>query len=962
MLVLAALAFVGAAESARAQNNRQQTARPAAVESRDAGAAAPVAPAPPAGPLGAARAALRAGRYDEAERAFRDAARGRERGAALVGVARVQIETGRYEDAARTASDAVRAGARTAGETARAEALLARGRLEDAERALRAATTDATAWRARVWLGRVLDRTGRRDDARDVWMELVEAYNDDRIPATDGEGLAYVGMAARGLGSFQDANDAFQQAARALPGDVETQLEWAEMFLEKYDAGHAEECVRDAIAVNPKHPRALALLARIRLEQSLEFAAARDACDAAIAVNPSLVLCHVTRAAMAMKDMSLDEADRHLDAALAVDPNDLEALSVRAAVRFLADDRAGLARARQEVLRRNPRYSRLFSIIGEHAEWEHRYDEIVAMMREAIRLDPEDALARAKLGLNLLRLGEETEGLVELRAAWERDRFNVQVFNTLNLYDEVIGRYYETVEPGRGGNPRWLRVRYPRAERAVLERYVPQTLDRAWRDMVRRYGFTPRGPIALELYGHSEHFSVRTSGLPRLGVQGVCFGRVVTALSPGGGPFNWGQITWHELGHVFAIQLSRARVPRWFTEGLSEYETAIAEPHWQREDDAALAQALRSGRVPAIASLNRAFTHVRSPEEVLVGYYASYRAVRFIVEQFGFARVPEMLAAWGRGLSTVEVIQRVLRVTPDELDRRFRETEHARLARYDRDFSVDFAAHRDLDARRSAARARPNDADARAALAVALVVAGEARHARTEADAAIRIQASNPVARFVLARLAAASDDVRGAAGHLRAILDSGIDGYEVRLFGARLAIRSRDAGAARRELEAATRIDADRIEAWQGLLELVENDPPARLEVLRRLAQIDQHDREVQRELLAALERASLWDEARAVASRGLYLDPHSAEHHRVLGVSLERAGRARLRDALFELDTALLASPERPAPIHVARARVLLATGRRSEARTAAEEALRLDPANAEARALVERTRSGR
>lgn len=879
-----------------------------------------------------------------------------------MGAGRVQLATGRYDDAARTGSDAARAGATAAGETLRGEALAARGQLEQAERAFRAATGEAGAWRARAMLGRLLDRMGRRTDARDVWMQLIEAYNDDRIPASDGEGLAYVGIAARGLGSFQDANDAFQQSARALPGGQETQLEWAEMFLEKSDVGHAEECVREVLAANPKHPRALALSARIKLEQSLDFAAARERCDRALVVNANLVACHVIRAGMAMKDMSLDEADRHLGLALAVDGNDLEALSVRAAVRFLADDRAGFTRARQDVLRRNATYTRMFSIIAEHAEWEHRYDEIVSLMREALRLDPEDALARATLGLNLLRLGEEAQGLTELRAAWERDRFNVLVYNTLNLYDEVISRHYDVVEPGRDGAPGWLRVRYPRNERPMLQRYVPRTLDRAWRDMVRRYRFTPRGPIALELYGNTEHFSVRTSGLPRLGVQGVCFGRVVTALSPMGGPFNWGQITWHELGHVFAIQLSRARVPRWFTEGLSEYETAVADPHWQREDDAALAQALRNDRVPAVASLNRAFTHVQSAEEVLVGYYASYRAVRFIVEQFGFARVPQMLAAWGRGLSTSDVIQRVLRVSPDELDRRFRESERARLARFDRDFSVDFAAHRDLATRRGAARARPGDADARAALAVALAVAGEDREARTEAEAAIGISTAHPVARFVMARLAASSRDLPGAASHLRALLEGGVDGYEVRLFAARLASRRRDSASMRRELEAATRIDPDRIEAWQGLSEAIQGDSAARLEVLRRLSQIDQHDRETQGELLTALERASAWEELRTVATRGLHVDPHSAEVHRALALALERSGRAGLRDALFELDSALLASPERPAPIQVSRARVLLELGRRSEARTAAQEALRLDPSNTEAQSILQRTGTGR
>ena len=42
---------------------------------------------------------------------------------------------------------------------------------------------------------------------------------------------------------------------------------------------------------------------------------------------------------------------------------------------------------------------------------------------------------------------------------------------------------------------------------------------------------------------------------------GVTFGRVVTGRSPARGAFNWGVMIWHEISHVFAIHVSRSRVP-----------------------------------------------------------------------------------------------------------------------------------------------------------------------------------------------------------------------------------------------------------------------------------------------------------------------------------------------------------------------------------------------------------------
>ena len=120
-------------------------------------------------------------------------------------------------------------------------------------------------------------------------------------------------------------------------------------------------------------------------------------------------------------------------------------------------------------------------------------------------------------------------------------------------------------------------------------------LNEAWSSMEKRYGFTPNAPVFIELYATKQNFSVRTSGLPNIGIQGVCFGKTLAAMSPRAEPFNWGNVLWHELGHVFAIQLSKSRVPRWFTEGLSEYETIVRRPEWEREEDPSLFQRARGG-------------------------------------------------------------------------------------------------------------------------------------------------------------------------------------------------------------------------------------------------------------------------------------------------------------------------------------------------------------------------------
>jgi cellulose synthase operon protein C len=944
LFALPGTAVAQAPSSAAAQAPSPAAANPGPAVKRPATAkAAPIT-------LPAAFKQLAVGRYAEAEERFRALAEGAQRGSALLGLGRVLIETGRYDEAEATgAAAAAVPGFEARGQTLRGEALLLRGRLDEAEQALSRAVRAKTALRARVLLGRLLKDRGRKTDAETQLMAVIDAYNEDVVREGDAAGLAYVAMAARALGSMHDANDAFREAALADRSRVETQLEWASLFLEKYDQAHAAESVQEALEHNPNSPVAHVLMARLALARAIDFLAAVEHLDKAQAVNPNLVIAHVTRAAMALREMDIENADRHLDAALLVNPHDLEALSVRAAARFLADDEGGFAQAKREVLRRNARYSRMFSIIAEYAEWEHRYDELVAMAREALKLDPEDALAHATLGMNLLRAGEEESGVAALRDAWKRDRFNAQVFNLLNFYEQVLEQQY-VVFPA----PPFL-FRTHKEERVALEPYVVPALSRAYEDMRKRYAFTPRGPLRIELYADPQHFSVRTTGLPNVGVQGVCFGKVITALSPRGGPFNWGQITWHELAHVFHLQLSKNRVPRWFTEGLAEYETIVARPEWKREEDYELWTALKQDRVPRLRDFNKAFTQARTPEALMTAYYAASQAVVYIVERFGFDKVRPMLEAFGRGQRTPDVIARVLGVDIDALDRDFRAHTARRLAKYDDHFFVDFDRYGDLDALRAAVKRAPDDADALAGLSLGLVMRGAFAEADKLGAQALARAPRHPIANFARTRTALERGDAKAAQKYLRAMVAGGKDGYIVRVLLARAALSGGDTAGARREAEAAIALDPDQVEAHRILLELSDKlgDQALALVAVRALADLDQHDKLVHLALMAALQQQKAYADLVEAGERALYLDPSEPRIHSLLGEGYLETGKPE--QAMIELDRARALFGNAPGSLHMLRARALAAVGKRKEAVRAAAEAIAADPKLKEAAELL-------
>ena len=290
----------------------------------------------------------------------------------------------------------------------------------------------------------------------------------------------------------------------------------------------------------------------------------------------------------------------------------------------------------------------------------------------------------------------------------------------------------------------------PPAARGAIVEVVAPFLEERYRDYVSRYGFEPKGPVTFELYGDPHDFAVRTVGLPTIGVAGVCFGRVITSQSPTNHAFNWGMVLAHELAHVFAIELSRSRVPRWFTEGLSEVETMRARPEWTRHDDFALYGAWRRGELPPLVSLSNAFSNARSADEAARAYAHAALAVDFLERRFGFPALRAALAAYGRGQRDDVVLEQLAGMPAAALEQAFRADIAGRFARYEGQYlptqtltgtartGLAALAKGDLDgARRALEQARAATRPSVDDQAGAMFLAGEIALARRDAAAAV---------------------------------------------------------------------------------------------------------------------------------------------------------------------------------------------------------------------------------
>jgi len=218
-------------------------------------------------------------------------------------------------------------------------------------------------------------------------------------------------------------------------------------------------------------------------------------------------------------------------------------------------------------------------------------------------------------------------------------------------------------------------LRLHKKEAELLRPYFEQEFDRAIDTYQEKYKFKLQRPVQVEVYPNHEDFAVRTVSMPGLGALGVTFGYVVAMDSPSGrtpGEFHWASTMWHELSHVYVLEMTGHKVPRWFTEGLAVYEeTGNGHPDWGDRLDAAAISAIKEKKLLPIAELDRGFIHPTYPSQVIVSYFQGGRICTFIAQKWGYDKLLAMIHDFSGDVTTSQVIEKELQLKPEEFDKQF---------------------------------------------------------------------------------------------------------------------------------------------------------------------------------------------------------------------------------------------------------------------------------------------------
>lgn len=409
---------------------------------------------------------------------------------------------------------------------------------------------------------------------------------------------------------FALAAKTFQGATKKFPDEAEAWFGLAQAYAPS-DAEATEKAVQQTLSLNARHAGALLLLADHHIDAE-RYPDADTALAAVLRTNPRLPAAHAYRAVLA----------------------------------HLRSDGKVEREARAEALKSWAKNPEVPHLIGRKLSQKYRFAEGAALQREALKFDPKYMPAKAQLANDLLRLGEDEEGWKLAEEVQKADPYDVVAYNLTTLRDAMAD--FQTLTSAH------FLVRMHPHEAEIYGQKALALLERAHGVLTRKYGMQLNDKTIVEIFPDQKDFAIRTFGLPGgSGYLGVCFGRVITANSPAARPgstSSWEAVLWHEFTHVITLSMTKNKMPRWLSEGISVYEERQARGSWGEQMKPRYRAMILGKDLTPVSQLSAAFLRPKSTAHLGFAYYESSLVVEWLIERWGLDKMKKLLADLARGV------------------------------------------------------------------------------------------------------------------------------------------------------------------------------------------------------------------------------------------------------------------------------------------------------------------------
>lgn len=302
------------------------------------------------------------------------------------------------------------------------------------------------------------------------------------------------------------------------------------------------------------------------------------------------------------------------------------------AVEFYEKKEYELARETlRDALHYDPKNHLALELLGDISYYEQKLDEAEKQYDAALRLKPR----------------------MDLREKFDKVQKEKRVESGLATYREEH-----------------FLIKYGGEDKGLEGYELQESLRSAYREVGQDIGYFFRHKVVVLLYDEKEFREL--SGVPHWS-GGVYDGKIrLPAYRAGFTQKEIAKLMRHELTHAFVGEISRGNCPAWLNEGLAEWEEAKVEAPDLKVFRAAI-------KTNALFPLDRLMAQQRvlemkDPLEVQLFYEQSHQLVSYLVERYGMFRIKKMLELFGQGKDSYEATQEILKISPLELERRWKET------------------------------------------------------------------------------------------------------------------------------------------------------------------------------------------------------------------------------------------------------------------------------------------------
>lgn len=862
---------------------------------------------------------------------------------------------------------------------------------------------------ARLQLARVLMRRGAHKEARAALEPLLGEVKPApaKKPAIDFAARALAGRLHVARGEDKAADTLFDslvnESKRVIVREAHDLVALAHAYA-FYDGRSgrraAEKVLAEAQKKDPDDPRASVALGWLYLRKFYLHGDAVEEFKAALEIRPGLCEAHVglaqayeewrkgqkagehRRRARAIDpahpwllgeqivkhlgNMELEKAQTKIDRILERNPAHRRGLTLAAILKLLDGDRKGYESGMKAVLAIDATFGEGYGLVARVLNERRRWDECLEVSREAVKVDAQNPELFDTLARYAFYLGHEDEGKEALRAADKADAFGAVWRKNMWEVARVVKSYY--VE----SKTKHFVHRIHRKDQKIVRPYLEPFAEKSWDLLTKKYEHVPAGlkddpgRVLVETFRSHGDFAARTHGFSHLGATGVCFGPFIAQDSPAArkaGEFSWARTFHHELAHTITLGISKGRIPRWLTEGLSSYEEVCMEPAWYRPHYRDLFDARANGEIFEVLGFDAGF---RGPR-IGFAYFQGGLTSAWMAKRFGWKKVLEMVAAYAEDKTTGTIVKEVLGVTPQEFDAGF--LEHVDELLKDVRFMPRWSAKK-VSEFEETLHQKPGDVDALIGMAAARLQSGATLDAEEYLYKVKKTGSKDPRIDYLRGRAAMVQKRRALARTSYEAALKKGYRNHQMHMELATLLERDGKEEEARAQYELALKT--------YPMIKNAKSDP--RLQ-LARLAQaagevdvavdwFEEHltrnyeNLEVRKRLVSLYRTREDWKSVKRHLDAMLLVYPMDTKVHQDLGDLALKAddGRTALREFKVALETLAHLPEDDENPATEADARVGLARAlimvdgdeARDDALEQVEQALALVPGHASAQKL--------